>query len=140
MTVDSVKAPASMPAVVPMSYPRIFAAKKALSRHVTHRTTVTANCGRASFFNPLKNWGPTLYPVVKRKRSKKTFLTVGGDLDIELTDDNTRQQRAHNRPETERSDLQPTDQKPESQTKKDGQFLVLLETLYKKIHACNLLE
>ena len=80
MTVDSVKAPASRPAAVPMSYPRSFAAKKAPSRQVTHRTTVIASWGRASFFNPRKNWGPTLYPVVKRNRSKKTFFTIAGTL------------------------------------------------------------
>ena len=30
------------------------------TRHVTHSTTVTATCERASFFRPRKNWGPTL--------------------------------------------------------------------------------
>src|SRR5881397_2095936 len=80
MTVDSVNAPARSPAVVPMSYPRSFAAVKALTRHVTHRTTVTASCGSASFLRPRKNWGPTLYPIVNRNRSKKTFFTVAGTL------------------------------------------------------------
>ena len=55
MTVDSVKAPARSPAAVPMSYPRSFEAVKALTRQVTHRTTVTASCGIASFLRPRKN-------------------------------------------------------------------------------------
>ena len=118
-----------------MSYPRILAAKKALSRHVTHKTTVTANCGRASFFNPLKNWGPTLYPVVKRKRSKKHVFDDCGNLDIELTDEDTRQQGAHNGPETEGPEFNPTDQKPDSKRNKDGEFLVLLKSLYKIVHS-----
>ena len=60
ITVDSVKAPARRPAAVPMSYPRSLDAVKALSRQVTHSTTVIASWGSASFFRPRKNWGPTL--------------------------------------------------------------------------------
>src|SRR6266540_2808234 len=80
MTVDFVKAPARRPAAVPMSYSRSLDAAKALSRQLTHRTTVTASCGSASFFRPRKNWGPTLYPVVNKNRSKKTSFTMAGTL------------------------------------------------------------
>ncbi len=80
ITVDSENAPASRPAAVPMSYPRSFANPNAVSRHVTHRTTVSATCGMASRFSPRKNCGPTLYPVVKRKSKKKIDFTVEGTL------------------------------------------------------------
>ena len=44
------------------------------------------------------------------------------------------QQSAHDGPETERSDFNPADQKPHGQSKKDGQFLMLLKGLYKIVH------
>ena len=60
MTVDSENAPARSPAAVPTSYPRRRERTTAVTSEATQMTTVSASCGRASFFRPRKNCGPTL--------------------------------------------------------------------------------
>jgi len=70
-----------------------------------------------------------LYPVVKRKRSKKMFFTIAG-LDVELPDQNARQQSAHNGPRLN-DPIFSRPMKTHGQYKKDGQLGMLLKAFTK---------
>jgi hypothetical protein len=88
---------------------------------------------------PSEELGPHLISCGEEEEIEKNVFHDCRDFDIELTDENACQQGAHNGPETEGPEFNPTDQKTHSQSDKDSELLVLLKSFHKKVHVFSLL-
>ena len=81
-----------------MSYPRSFEIVKAESRQVGHaQDDRHRQLRQGILFQPPKELGADLVAGSEEKRSKNMAFTIAVP-DVELPDQNARQQRAHNGP------------------------------------------
>ncbi len=78
--------------------------------------------------------GPHLVAGGEQEQVEEDVLDGGGDLDVELADEDAGQQRAHHRPQAERPEPEPADEEADGQGEEDGQFRVLPEGLDEGSH------
>ncbi len=75
-----------------------------------------ASCGNASFFRAgAEELGTDLVAGGEEKEIKEDILYHSGNLDVQLPDRDSREQRAHGRPQAERPDPKAADEEADGQ-------------------------
>ena len=90
--------------------------------------------GKGIALEPAKELRSHFIPGGEEEEIEEDRLYDGGDLDVELPDQNSGQERPDDDPEAKAPELDATDQEADREREEDRQFGILLQRLYEKVH------